>query len=164
MAGIVLPQRRNWTRHPPIYLRLPAQTALGEKSSTKRNEPYCLTLSCDELAQAKTNERKSGRVGNPQVCNPQGGTAQPDATQKNPLRSEATMHTHAQVRKPGGRLSREDQRSIGDALQRVHDERRRQRVPDGVEDLLRQFDRDEKEGGLQRSASGKARDTTKLIV
>src|SRR5262249_61321400 len=73
MVGIVLPQRRNWTRHPPIYLRLPAATALWEKSSTRGNEPYCPTLSCDEHRGAlgrgiwprgRQNEReKAGSTG-----------------------------------------------------------------------------------------------------
>jgi hypothetical protein len=58
----------------------------------------------------------------------------------NPLRSEATMHTDAQVRRPGGRLSREDQRRIGDILQRVYDEVLRQGVPDRFKDLLERFD------------------------
>ena len=51
------------------------------------------------------------------------------------------MHTDAQVRRPGGRLSREDQRRIGDILQRVYDDVLRQGVPDRFKDLLKQFDR-----------------------
>src|SRR6266550_701611 len=81
------------------------------------------------------NERKPGRAGNPQE-----GAARPDSIQNNPLRSEATMHTDAQVRKPGGRLSREDQRRIGDILQRVYDEVLRQGVPDRFKDLLDRFE------------------------
>jgi len=57
------------------------------------------------------------------------------------------MHTDAQVRKPGGRLSREDQRRIGDILQRVYDEVLPRRT-----------------ARRRRQPSGKARDTTKLIV
>jgi hypothetical protein len=70
-----------------------------------------------------------------------GRAARPDPVQQNPLRSEATMHTDAQVRRPGGRLSREDQRRIGDILQRVYDDVLRQGVPDRFKDLLKQFDR-----------------------
>jgi hypothetical protein len=81
-----------------------------------------------------------------------GRAAQPDATH-NPLRSEATMHTDAQVRRPGGRLSREDQRRIGDILQRVYDEVLRQGVPDRFKDLL---ERVEQPGGdtAARSTQG----------
>src|SRR5438067_13242775 len=95
------------------------------------------------------NERKPGRAGNPE------GVARPDSIQKkqkSPLRAEATMHTDAQVRKPGGRLSREDQRRIGDILQRVYDEVLRQGVPDRFKDLLHQFDRAE-EGGEAATAA-----------
>jgi hypothetical protein len=67
--------------------------------------------------------------------------ARPDAMQQKPLRSEATMHTDTQVRKAGGRLSREDQRRLGDILQRVYDEVLRQGVPDRFKDLLDQFDK-----------------------
>ena len=69
--------------------------------------------------------------------------AQPDAMQHQPPRSEATMQTDAEVRKAGGRLSREDQRRLGDILQRVYDEVLRQGVPDRFKNLLDQFDRDE---------------------
>jgi hypothetical protein len=74
--------------------------------------------------------------------------------QKNPLRSEATMHTDAQVRKPGGRLSREDQRRIGDILQRVYDEVLREGVPDRFKDLLGQFERSEEGDEAGRPAQG----------
>jgi hypothetical protein len=50
------------------------------------------------------------------------------------------MHTDAQVRRPGGRLSREDQRRIGDILQRVYDDVLRQGVPDRFKDLLERFE------------------------
>jgi Anti-sigma factor NepR len=49
------------------------------------------------------------------------------------------MHTDAQGKK---RLSREDQRRLGDVLQRVYDEVLRQGVPDRFKDLLDQFDKD----------------------
>jgi hypothetical protein len=50
------------------------------------------------------------------------------------------MHTDAQVRRPGGRLSREHQRRIGDILQRVYDEVLRQGVPDRFKELLDRFE------------------------
>src|SRR4051794_30880806 len=51
-------------------------------------------------------------------------------------RPEATMHTDAHARKAGGRLSREDQRRLGDILQRVYDDVIHQGVPDRFKDLL----------------------------
>jgi hypothetical protein len=49
------------------------------------------------------------------------------------------MHTDAQVRKQGGRLSREDQRRLGDILQRVYDDVVSQGVPDRFRDLLNEL-------------------------
>jgi hypothetical protein len=66
------------------------------------------------------------------------------------------MHTDAQVRKAGGRLSREDQRRIGDILQRVYDEVLRQGVPDRFKDLLEQFDQP-KDAGDAENASNASR-------
>ena len=63
-----------------------------------------------------------------------------------PLRSEARMHTDAQVRKAGGRLSREDQRRLGDILQRVYDDVIRQGVPDRFRNLLNELDGGEEKG------------------
>ena len=80
--------------------------------------------------------------------------AQPDAMQPKPPRSEATMHTEAQVRKAGGRLSREDQRRLGDILQRVYDEVLRQGVPDRFKTLLDQFDRDVSAAETMRGQAG----------
>ena len=62
------------------------------------------------------------------------------------------MHTDAQVRRAGGRLSREDQRRIGDILQRVYDDVLRQGVPDRFKDLLHQFDRAEEDGEAATAA------------
>jgi hypothetical protein len=59
----------------------------------------------------------------------------------NPLGSEATIHTDEQVRKAEGRLSREDQRRIGDILQRAYDEVIREGVPDRFKNLLDQFEK-----------------------
>jgi Anti-sigma factor NepR len=57
-----------------------------------------------------------------------------------PDRPEATMQTDAPVRKTGGRLSREDQRRLGDVLQRAYDDVVRQGVPDRFKDLLSEID------------------------
>jgi Anti-sigma factor NepR len=80
--------------------------------------------------------------------------APPDAMQHQPPRSEATMHTDAEVRKAGGRLSREDQRRLGDILQRVYDEVLRQGVPDRFKNLLDQFDRDVSAAETMRGQGG----------
>ena len=80
--------------------------------------------------------------------------AQPDAMQHQPPRSEATMHTDAEVRKAGGRLSREDQRRLGDILQRVYDEVLRQGVPDRFKDLLNQFEQDMDTAETMRGQGG----------
>jgi hypothetical protein len=62
------------------------------------------------------------------------------------------MQTDAHVRKAGGRLSREDQRRLGDILQRVYDDVVRQGVPDRFRDLLNELDgSSEAEGGVQSS-------------
>jgi hypothetical protein len=50
------------------------------------------------------------------------------------------MHMDAPVRKAGGRLSREDQRRLGDILQRVYDDVVRQGVPDRFKELLSELD------------------------
>ena len=64
------------------------------------------------------------------------------------------MQTDAPVRKTG-RLSREDQRRLGDILQRVYDDVVRQGVPDRFRSLLGQLD-----GGTHEanSARGQNRD------
>jgi hypothetical protein len=69
-----------------------------------------------------------------------------------PHRPEATMHTDAQVRKAGGRLSREDQRRLGDILQRAYDDVVRQGVPDRFKDLLTELD-DTREGAEAKAAA-----------
>jgi Anti-sigma factor NepR len=50
------------------------------------------------------------------------------------------MQTDAHIHKVGGRLSREDQRRLGDILQRVYDDVVRQGVPDRFKDLLNELD------------------------
>jgi hypothetical protein len=64
------------------------------------------------------------------------------------------MHTDAQVRKAGGRLSREDQRRIGDILQRVYDDVLRQGVPDRFKDLLERFEQPSNPGGSETERGG----------
>jgi hypothetical protein len=46
------------------------------------------------------------------------------------------MHTETPIRRTAGRLSREDQRRLGDILQRVYDDVVRQGVPDRFKALL----------------------------
>jgi hypothetical protein len=60
------------------------------------------------------------------------------------------MHTEVQVRKPAGRLSREDQRRLGDILQRAYDEVVRQGVPERFKHLLEEIDG----AGTQARAGG----------
>ena len=50
------------------------------------------------------------------------------------------MHTDAPTRRSAGRLSREDQRRLGDILQRVYDDVVRQGVPDRFRTLLDELD------------------------
>jgi anti-sigma factor NepR-like protein len=63
------------------------------------------------------------------------------------------MHMDAQARKVGGRLSREDQRRLGDILQRVYDDVLRQGVPDRFKDLLSELE-ERKERGEDSMLSG----------
>ena len=65
------------------------------------------------------------------------------------------MHTDAQVRKAGGRLSREDQRRIGDILQRVYDDVLRQGVPDRFKDLLERYEQPNNPGAAQAESPGR---------
>jgi len=50
------------------------------------------------------------------------------------------MQTDAPPRKTGGRLSREDQRRLGDILQRMYDDVLRQGVPDRFRNLLNELE------------------------
>jgi Anti-sigma factor NepR len=59
--------------------------------------------------------------------------------ESDPQRPEPTMHTEAPVRK-AGRLSREDQRRLGDILKRTYDDVIRQGVPDRFKALLNELD------------------------
>src|SRR5215470_3610784 len=80
---------------------------------------------------------------------PVGIPVQPGATEQESRRPEATMQTDAHIlRKAGGRLSREDQRRLGDILQRVYDDVIRQGVPERFRDLLNELG-DEQAGGSE---------------
>ena len=64
------------------------------------------------------------------------------------------MHTDAHVRKAGGRLSREDQRRLGDILQRVYDDVIHQGVPDRFKELLTELDEPrDTVGGAEKAAA-----------
>jgi hypothetical protein len=65
------------------------------------------------------------------------------------------MQTDAPVRRTGGRLSREDQRRLGDILQRVYDDVIRQGVPDRFRSLVNQLDGADK--GETQAAVGPSR-------
>jgi len=57
-----------------------------------------------------------------------------------PWDTRVDMQTDVRSTKPAGRLSREDQRRLGDILQRVYDDVVRQGVPDRFRDLLNELD------------------------
>jgi len=79
---------------------------------------------------------------------------------QDPPKAEAAMHTDAPTRKNPGRLSREDQRRLGDILQRVYDDVVRQGVPDRFKDLLDELEDQTDSGktGQQGLASPNERD------
>jgi hypothetical protein len=98
------------------------------------------------------NEHKSVRLES---------TAEPPVKPESPgakaRRPEATMHTDAHARKAGGRLSREDQRRLGDILQRVYDDVIHQGVPDRFKDLLTELEqRGESVPGESETATAQA--------
>src|SRR5262245_21717617 len=83
---------------------------------------------------------------------PEGQTpVRSESQDRNLHRPEATMHTDAPVRK-SGRLSREDQRRLGDILKRVYDDVLRQGVPDRFKSLLDELDVSH-QGGEQTPSS-----------
>jgi hypothetical protein len=63
-----------------------------------------------------------------------------EVTAQTTARAETPMQTDAPPRKPGGRLSRDDQRRLGDILQRVYDDVIKQGVPDRFRNLLDELD------------------------
>ena len=96
------------------------------------------------------NEHKSVRLES---------TVEPPVKPESPgakaQRPEATMHTDAHARKAGGRLSREDQRRLGDILQRVYDDVIHQGVPDRFKDLLAELEqRGDSAPGQSEAAPG----------
>jgi hypothetical protein len=67
------------------------------------------------------------------------------------------MHTEAEVRRAAGRLSREDQRRLGDILKRVYDDVVRQGVPDRFKDLLTELDGSATSAGQEHAGGGRDR-------
>jgi hypothetical protein len=67
-------------------------------------------------------------------------SVKPQFAQRTSSSAEAVMQTDAPIRKTAGRLSREDQRRLGDILQRVYDDVIQQGVPDRFKDLLNELD------------------------
>ncbi len=65
------------------------------------------------------------------------------------------MHTEAVVRRAAGRLSRDDQRRLGDILKRVYDDLVHQGVPDRFKNLLRELDDPATPGGQAHSDAGR---------
>ena len=75
------------------------------------------------------------------------------------------MHTEAHARKAGGRLSREDQRRLGDILQRVYDDVIHQGVPDRFKELLTELEqRSDKLPGETETASAHATESDRLFA
>ncbi len=66
------------------------------------------------------------------------------------------MQTHPPVPKAGGRLSREDQRRLGDILQRVYDDVIRQGVPDRFRNLLEEIEESRGERADENKIAGPA--------
>jgi len=64
------------------------------------------------------------------------------------------MHTDSPTRRTAGRLSREDQRRLGDILQRVYDDVVHQGVPDRFKALLNELEEPGK--NEQHSATSRA--------
>jgi hypothetical protein len=81
-----------------------------------------------------------------------------------PKSPEMPMHTDAPTLKVGGRLSREDQRRLGDILQRVYDDVVRQGVPDRFKALLGELDHPEDEPGPPRQGSPAANPQTDPVI
>src|SRR5258707_7492950 len=78
---------------------------------------------------------------------------QSEFAQQTVPRAEAAMQTDAPIRKAAGRLSREDQRRLGDILQRVYDDVIRQGVPERFRDLLDELDDASDKGQADATAS-----------
>jgi hypothetical protein len=76
----------------------------------------------------------------------------PSGTEQKAVGSES-MQTELQTRKPKGRLSREDQRRLGDILQRVYDDVVQQGVPDRFVRLMQQLNQPTGNGGAVSSGA-----------
>jgi len=80
------------------------------------------------------------------------------------------MHIQAAMRKPGGRLSREDQRRLGDILQRVYDDVVRQGVPDRFKNLMEELEEDARSGDAdaalapERAQGGPNADANRVVA
>ena len=74
--------------------------------------------------------------------------------EREPLEAEMTMHTEAATRRAAGRLSREDQRRLGDILKRVYDDVVGQGVPDRFKDLLTELDGPARSAGQEHPGGG----------
>jgi hypothetical protein len=61
-------------------------------------------------------------------------------TEQGMMGTESTVRSELQPRKGRGRLSREDQRRLGDILQRVYDDVVKEGVPDRFVKLINQID------------------------
>lgn len=70
-------------------------------------------------------------------------SVRPGDRERQAARPDQTMRMEFQTRKARGRLSREDQRRLGDVLQRVYDDVVRQGVPDRFKDLIDQLSRND---------------------
>src|SRR5713226_2632001 len=90
------------------------------------------------------SRRREGRMREEKAARPGLSGQKPaqfvSAAPRPPSPEATTMHSDAQTRKAGGRLSREDQRRLGDILQRVYDDVIRQGVPDRFRDLLSELE------------------------
>lgn len=69
----------------------------------------------------------------------------------------ATMQTETYIRKSRGRLSREDQRRLGDTLQRVYDDVVKQGVPERFIRLMDQIDQSRSNGETGEISPGAIR-------
>src|SRR5271166_2113032 len=93
-----------------------------------------------------------------------GHKPEPSQFGETPRKAKAEMQTDVPSPRAAGRLSREDQRRLGDILQRVYDDVIQQGVPDRFRDLLNELDNSldptRVEGALggSRSASGENAD------
>lgn len=96
------------------------------------------------------SDEKPVRQGLKEQQQPKTGRA--SGTEQKAVGSES-MQTELQVRKPKGRLSREDQRRLGDILQRVYDDVVQQGVPDRFVRLMQQLNQPTGNSGAATSAA-----------